>query len=218
MAKSFQKKMAETYTCKVRFHIQDADESYTVIAKDGEVTVQGSSDINVDASFTTTKKTLNDILTGKLTAFTAAGKAHVSDAAPLDWEIPYAYEPEKMKDLYFFLMHFFNTSEPEKIPLGEEHARRVHGAHAIPLYYHPGFRSAWYMVKKDDQLNEAGDTNPFPQAMVIIDGKGHAKIGEKTVKVKEGEAYYVPPNTDHVVWTEEESPLILIWFAWGEGA
>lgn len=96
-------------------------------------------------------------------------------------------------------MHFFNTTKPEKIKLGEEYSRLVHGAHAIPLYYHPGFRSAWYMIKKGEELNEQGDTNPFPQAMVIIKGRSLAKIGEQTVQINSNESYYIPPNADHVI-------------------
>jgi mannose-6-phosphate isomerase-like protein (cupin superfamily) len=53
---------------------------------------------------------------------------------------------------------------------------------------------------------------------VFIRGEGSAKIGEDTVKVKAGESYYIPPGSDHVVWTESDEPLELIWLAWGEGA
>ena len=115
-------------------------------------------------------------------------------------------------------MHFFNTSKPEKIKLGEQYSRKVHGGHAIPLYYHPGFRSAWHMVKKGEQINEPGDVNPFPQAIVVINGKGYAKIGDQTVEINSNESYYIPPKSDHVIWTESEEPLVLIWLAWGEGA
>ncbi len=46
-----------------------------------------------------------------------------------------------------------------------------------PLFYVTGFRSAWYRVEKGQQLNKAGNTNPFPQGFVFIDGNGYAKIG-----------------------------------------
>jgi mannose-6-phosphate isomerase-like protein (cupin superfamily) len=86
------------------------------------------------------------------------------------------------------------------------------------LFYHPGFRSAWYLIKKGERLNEPGDTNPFPQGFIFISGEGFAKIGEETVPVRAGEAYYIPPGSDHVVWTESDQPLELIFLAWGEGA
>ena len=73
-------------------------------------------------------------------------------------------------------------------------------------------------MKKGELLNEAGDTNPFPQAFIFISGEGFATIGDETVQVSGGESYYIPPGSDHIVWTESEDPLVLIWIAWGEGA
>jgi mannose-6-phosphate isomerase-like protein (cupin superfamily) len=128
------------------------------------------------------------------------------------------FTPEVRTELYTFLFHFFNPSVPERILLGEEYSRLVHGGHVVALYYHPEFRSAWYLLKKGEKLNKPGDTNPFPQAFIFIEGEGFAKIGDKTIKVKAGESYYIPPNSDHVVWTESDKPLILIFLAWGEGA
>jgi mannose-6-phosphate isomerase-like protein (cupin superfamily) len=136
----------------------------------------------------------------------------------LDWKIAADAAAKKMPEIYFFINHFFNRYEPEKIFLGEEYARVVHGAHAIPLYYHPGFRSAWYQIKKGQKMNEPDDTNPFPQAVVILAGSGFAKIGQKTVQVQKNEVYYIPPYADHIFWTEEKEPLVLLWFAWGKGA
>ena len=78
---------------------------------------------------------------------------------------------------------------PEKIVLKEQYSRVVHGGHVIPLYSYPGFRSGWHLVKKGETINEPGDTNPFPQAFVII-GEGMAKIGDDTIPVKAGESSY----------------------------
>jgi mannose-6-phosphate isomerase-like protein (cupin superfamily) len=128
------------------------------------------------------------------------------------------FTPEVKTQLYTFLQHFFNLTNPEKALLGEQHSRLVHGAHVVALYYAPGFRSAWYMVKKGERLNEPGDTNPFPQAFIIVEGEGFAKIGDSTVTVKAGESYYIPPDSDHVLWTDRDEHLVLIWLAWGEGA
>jgi len=74
------------------------------------------------------------------------------------------------------------------------------------------------MLKKGERLNEPGDTNPFPQTFIFIEGEGFAKIGDQTVKVKAGESYYVSPNSDHIVWTNSKEPFVLIWVGWGEGA
>jgi hypothetical protein len=37
---------------------------------------------------------------------------------------------------------------PERILIGEQYARSVHGGIAVALYYQPGFRSAWYKIRK----------------------------------------------------------------------
>jgi mannose-6-phosphate isomerase-like protein (cupin superfamily) len=167
-----------------------------------------------------TADTLRLIYDGKMTAMTAAGKAEASERPPLDVGLAEGLEftPEIRTQFYTFLYHFFNMSDPERILLGEQYSRMVHGGHVCALYYHPGFRSAWYLLKKGEKLNEPGDTNPHPQAFVFIEGQGFVKIGDKTVRVKAGESYYIPPNSDHVVWTESDKPLVLIYLAWGKGA
>lgn len=219
MAECFTKKISADYRCICQLNVNDLNESWYLIATNGKVEVCQEYDGELDVIVETTQATLQDIYSGKMTAFTAAGKAHVNDSAPLDWRMPKTgYVPEKIEHLYFFISHFFHPTEPEKILLGEEHSRVVHGGHAIPLYYYPGLRSSWYMVKKGEQINESGETDPFPQAFIFIEGEGYAKIGDKTVQVKAGESYYVPPNADQVIWTESEEPLVLIWLAWGPGA
>ena len=70
-------------------------------------------------------------------------------------------------------------------------------------------------MRKGEKLNEPGDIDPFPQALIFIKGEGFAKIGNKTIKVKASESYYIPPNSDHVVWTNSDKPLVFIWLAWG---
>ncbi|MBU7026130.1 MAG: cupin domain-containing protein [Theionarchaea archaeon] len=220
MAQPFQTKIEKGYTFTVQVDIQDQNASWHVVTENGKVTVNNGPCDQPHFIFVTTTDVLHQIYHGKMAAFTAASKAKMSDTAPLDWKIPENVEitPEMLSKAYFFLRHFFNTSDPEKILLGEQYSRVVHGGHAIPLYYHPGFRSAWYLLKKGEQLNEPGDTNPFPQAVIFIEGTGIAKIKDKTISVKAGESYYIPPGADHVVWTESDQPLILIWLAWGEGA
>jgi mannose-6-phosphate isomerase-like protein (cupin superfamily) len=165
-------------------------------------------------------ETLERIHKGELTAFTAAGKGSGADAAPL--EVEFGAAAERLEDpkgmMLGFLQHFFERERPERIQLGEEHSRVVHGAHVIPLYYAAGFRSAWYLVKDGQQLNEPGDTNPYPQAFVIISGRGSAKIGDAELEVSAGESYYIPPNSDHVLRAAPGETLTVIWMAWGEGA
>jgi mannose-6-phosphate isomerase-like protein (cupin superfamily) len=168
----------------------------------------------------TSPEMLQRIHAGELTALTAAGRARMSDPTPLDIALGpgVGFTQELQAELYAFLQHFFTPTWPEVIPLGEAHARVVHGAHAIPLFYHPGFRSAWYLVKPGEQVNEPGDTNPYPQAFIFIKGAGHATIGETTIQVEAGQTVYVPPGADHVIRNEGDGPLEVIFLAWGAGA
>ena len=165
-------------------------------------------------------ETLGRIHRGEITAFTAGGKGSGADVAPL--EIEFGAAAEQLTDskgtMLGFLQHFFARERPERIALGESHSRVVHGAHAVPLYYASGFRSAWYLVKDGQRLNEPGDTNPYPQAFVIISGRGRAKIGETEVDVRAGESYYIPQDSDHILWPAPGESLEVIWFAWGEEA
>lgn len=219
MAHWFQDRIDEDFTLTVQVDIQDTEESCHIIAENGTVTVYKGPHTHPHITLTTTADALQKIYNGEITAFTAAGKARMSDNAHLGWRLSEnEFKPETVASAYFFVQHFFSRGAPEKILLDEQYSRIVHGGHAIPLYYHPGFRSGWYLLKKGEKLNEPGDTNPFFQAVIFIEGSGFAKIGDKTVAVKKGESYYIPPHKDHVIWTESDQPLILIWLAWGEGA
>jgi mannose-6-phosphate isomerase-like protein (cupin superfamily) len=166
------------------------------------------------------QETLEHIHRGRMTAFTAAAKGSGADTAPL--EIEFGPPAEQLADprgtLLGFIQHFFVRSRPERILLGDGYSRVVHGAHAIPLYYASGFRSAWYKIMDGQHLNEPGDTNPYPQAFIIVSGQGRAKIGDAELDVRAGESYYVPPDSDHVLWPAPGQSLVVIWLAWGKGA
>jgi mannose-6-phosphate isomerase-like protein (cupin superfamily) len=212
---------AESTVVVVQLKIAEPDEAWYVLVSPG-----GPAELNEGfhespaITISMSKSTLERIHRGEITAFTAGGKGSGADTAPLEMEFhaPAGNLADPKGTVLGFLQHFFTATRPERIMLGEDHSRVVHGAHAIPLYYAPGFRSAWYKVKEGQRLNEPGDTNPYPQAFVIISGRGHAKIGECGVEVKAGESYYVPAGADHVLWPAEGEALELIWMAWGEGA
>lgn len=170
--------------------------------------------------FVLSLETLTRLRSGDLSPLTAAGREQLSDPAPLDFRLGEGLEltPEIYRELITFVQRFFNPTSPERIQLGEKHARVIHGGHAVAMFYGEGFRSAWYMLREGERLNAPGDTNPFPQAFVFLSGEGRAKIGEATVDVGANEAYYIPPGAEHIVWNEKEEPLTLVFLAWGEGA
>lgn len=221
MAESYRRRISDDLTLAVQIDVEPDRRPWHVLVEPGRrVTVAQGPHARAPFTLVVAEATLRSIFAGEVTALTAAARASMSDPAPLDFEMGEGVQltPDRYAAMLGFIQRFFDTSEPQRIPLGETHARPVHGAHAIPLYYHPGFRSAWYLVKKGERLNEPGDANPFPQAFVFISGEGWATIGDQTVAVRAGEAYYVPPGSDHVVWTESEEPLALIFLAWGQGA
>lgn len=175
---------------------------------------------NPDITFMFSEETLSAIHSGKMTGMTAIGRENMSDVTPLNFKLgPNAtMTPDLLKKILNFIQRFFNPSHPEVIKLEKDFARLVHGAWAIPMFYHTGFRSGWYQVEKGQRLNNPGDTNPFPQAFVIIKGQGYAKIGENSISIHSGEAFFIPPETEHMIWTADEGPLQLIYLAWGENA
>ena len=219
-AANFEKKIDDDYTIHVQFQIPPDKQMLLVKAEGGSVEViDGPGDI-ADLMLVVSEETLLDLWHGRMWALTAAGKALSTDKAPLDWLDPPDAKPSGASgtDALYFVMHFFFRTDPEKILLGEEHARKVHGGLAIPISYGAGVRSAWYMLKTGMQLNEPGDTNPFWQAFVVVEGRGVGRIGDTEVIINAGEAYHIPPGAEHFIRNDNQEPLVLIWIAWGEGA
>jgi len=175
-----------------------------------------------DPSFVITvdSETLRRLSEGELAPLTAAGRERLSDPAPLDFNLPAGEEmtADRIADMVEFVLRFFNPTRPERILLGEEHTRRIHGGRAVALFYDRGFRSAWYCLHKGEQLNRPGDTNPFPQGFIVLSGEGLATIGDRTTEIKTNEAYYIPSGATHVFRNDADEPLTGVWLAWGQGA
>lgn len=170
--------------------------------------------------FTTNSAILKDIADGTMRAPTAMAKARASDRAPMDVALMEGYELSETFDILEFIFRYFSVGRIEKIMLGAEFARIVHGGYAIPLVYAKGLRSAWYHIEKGMIINEdpQDQTNPFPTLVVAIKGTGYAKIGGQDFLFSEGEAYYIPENVTHVFWTENDEGLEFIIIMYGEGA
>jgi mannose-6-phosphate isomerase-like protein (cupin superfamily) len=211
---------ADTVALVVQFEFSPEGAWYVVSAPGERAELHRGSHPDAAVTIKMSTGTLQEIYKGRMTAFTAGAKGSGADTAPLEMDInePAGRLSNPKNVILGFLQHFFILGSPERIILREESSRVVHGAHVIPLYYAEGFRSAWYKVKPGQHLNEPGDTNPYPQAFIIISGRGRAKIGESEVEVEAGASYYIPPDSDHVLWTEGDQELVLIWLAWGEGA
>ena len=219
-AAMFEQKIDDDYTIYVQFQIAPDMQMLLVKAEGGRVEVIDGRSRIADMLLVASEEILRDLWNDRMWALTAAGKARYTDEAPLNWLMPSGVRASGASnaDALFFAMHFFFRAEPEKILLGEEHARNVHGGLAIPITYDEGVRSAWYILKTGMQLNQPGDTNPFWQAFVVVEGRGVGMIADKEVTLNAGEAYHIPPGAEHFVRNDNQEPLVLIWIAWGEGA
>ena len=110
-------------------------------------------------------------------------------------------------------MTFFFT--PGRVKVREprpELAGEAHGAHPIPLVYWDDLRTAWYVVRKGEVMNEEGERDPYPQAVVVLKGKGVFILDKAELELRPGTVVYEPPNSMHQIRAEED--VEAIWIAW----
>jgi hypothetical protein len=167
-------------------------------------------------------ETFGQLFRGEISGMTAAGKGTGEEASPLEI-LPGSAVQENaprasLAPVFHFITHFWNGRDPEIIALGREHSRPLSGAAIVGLFYHPGFRSAWYAVRGKESLNGEGDSSPYPQAYVILRGRARIQIDRRSIEVPAGEAIYVPPAAKHAVQSQDGGEVELLWLAWGEGA
>jgi mannose-6-phosphate isomerase-like protein (cupin superfamily) len=219
---TFCEKIDSSYNAIINFTETENDSACHIIITNNQYHLYEGLNDNANFAFKSSLDHYNKIYRQEITAFTSIGRENISDKTPLDVEFYKPITDNLMNDVLYFVQRFFNTSAHDKVILKEEYSRIVHGGHAIPLFYNKsddlGVRSAWYLINKDQRINEPGDTNPFPQYFIVIKGQGFAKIGNDTLIIKENEAFYVAPGLDHVFWNESEEPIELIFLAWGKGA
>lgn len=222
MSEAFEAKVPPDYSLKACLEITTADSDtvqWYVSCADGRLQYGEGTIRDPDTTFSLGEETLEKLYAGTWNGLTAAGRASLSDPAPLNFSLPRGANPlDAMRRGYFLVTHFFNTSNPTTLKFGPEHTRKVHGAGACPLFYHHGLRSAYYCVTTDDILNEDGAKDPMSQAFLVIAGTGTATVGDNEIAVSPGDAVYVPPRSVHMLRTDGPDPLEIIWLAWGEGA
>jgi mannose-6-phosphate isomerase-like protein (cupin superfamily) len=221
MARAYHKKNPQHTHGIIQFEIDPPGETWHLnMQSEQEPGLQQGMDAHTRFTVITSDDILIKLYNGEIAPLTAAGRARISDPAPLDFRLAEGVllTPEVYAEIISFVQRFFNVTPPERILLGEQHTRYVHGGNAVALYYHPGFRSAWYTLKKGEQLNEQGDSNPFHQAFIFLSGRARLRIGSQEIYVTPNQAFYIPPSTEHIVWAESDDPLTLIFLAWGGGA
>jgi mannose-6-phosphate isomerase-like protein (cupin superfamily) len=221
MAKAYDGKTRPREPIAVSFDIDDGAEVSHLVLRPGEAARIESGNC-ADSAFTivTTTEILRKMAEGRLSPLTAMARETLHQPAPLDVRLPagVSLSPELYHRIVRFAQRFFNPLPGERIRIEESASRVVHGGHVVALFADVGFRSAWYLLRPGDRLNGPGDTNPFPQAFVIVSGSGTAQIGDVAHRLQANEAYYVPPGTQHTVRPSPDEELTLVWMAWGEGA
>ena len=153
------------------------------------------------------------LLAGEADFGALIGRSKASEVRPINLEFP---DPSKMLEAWRkakpLMNFFFSPGLVKSKTLSPEFAGEAHGAHPIPLVYWDGLRSSWYHVPRGTVLNEAGEADPYPQLFVILEGGGRLVLDEEAAEVEAGRAYYVPPNSVHMV--EALTDMRLIWIAW----
>lgn len=220
MASNYKQKIPKDSHSDYQLDIEDLGKSFSIeIRPQNTVSISEKANPDAKINLMTNSNIIQKISHNEISALTALGRANISDSAPINFRTQegITFSMELYYEIVEFIQRFFNYSYREKTFYGEEYSRNVHGAGAVPFFYDKGFRSAWFLIKKGEKLNEPGDTNPFPQSLIVIAGSGYGNLGGDRISIKKGEVYYIPPDTDHVLWTENES-LEIIWLAWGQGA
>jgi hypothetical protein len=188
----------------------------------GEVELKAGRAPNPGFTCELDAETFGRLYRGEISGMTAAGKGTGDETSPLEILPGSAVQENASRSslapVFHFLNHFFQRDDPERIAFGREHSRPLSGAAIVGLYYHPGFRSAWYAVRGKESLNGAGDSSPYPQAYVILRGRAQVEIDRRSVEVPAGETIYIPPAAKHAVKSLDGGEVELLWLAWGEGA
>ena len=178
-SESFVTKIDSTYKATINFYLADSSKACHVLFSNNQFELFKGSTDSYNLSFSSTKEHYNKIFRGDMTAMTSMGQATSSDPIPLNFDIQKAISDNETNDFLFIAQRFFNTTPYDLVKLGEEHARIVHGGLAIPIFYQRtegiGVRSAWYQINKGEQVNEPGDTNPFPSVFYYYPGGGLCK-------------------------------------------
>jgi mannose-6-phosphate isomerase-like protein (cupin superfamily) len=182
----------------------------------------GGSPDRYDLGFEVNIDVLRRLDRGELNVLTALAQAHGNDPTPLVLRLPSGsqWTPENRAFLLPLLFHFWNREWPEVVRFGEGLTRQVHGANAAVLFYDRGFRSAWYQLKPGMHINAdpQGQTNEYPQLIIVTRGRLQARLDGKERRLSEGEAVLIPPGMRHEFWAGENQSAESVFLAFGPGA
>ena len=215
MAQNYSKIKPKEFSCQ--FNLKVGCENFNICVGQDEIDVNKGLVENALITMKMEENTWDNLVSGKCSGMTAAGREKMSQPAPLDFEFGDKINSETMQKIYHLAMHFFNTDFPTYAKFGKENTRKIHGGNAVPLAYGHGVRSAYYTISGDEQTNSE-EKDPWWQCFIIISGEGIANIDNKEMEIKKGMAIHVPPNVIHTFRAKPKGCLEFIWIAYGEGA
>ena len=196
---------------RVGVRLTDTGEASTIVLGEEITIIRGLDEPHVILTMEST--VFRRLLAGEADFGALIGRSKASEVRPINLEFP---DPSKMLEAWRkakpLMNFFFSPGLVKSKTLSPEFAGDAHGAHPIPLVYWGGLRSSWYHVPRGTVLNEAGEADPYPQLFVILEGGGRLVLDEMAAEVEAGRAYYIPPNSVHMV--KAETDMRLIWIAW----
>ncbi|MGB9134201.1 MAG: cupin domain-containing protein [Candidatus Bathyarchaeia archaeon] len=196
---------------RVCVSLSDTDESATLVVANEIRVLEGTA--TPDVRIIMRRQTLEDIAEGRADAFALAGRGASDEKRPIEFEVLKEEHSEEIWEAVKTLLTYFFTPGKIKIKrLAPEMAGYAHGAHTIPLVYWDGIRFSWILVKQGETLNKQGEKDPWPQAFIILGGKGKATVADNSFEIRPQTAIYIPKDTVHQIESEED--VTLIWLAW----
>lgn len=207
----------------VTFGIKIDGSDWTVESNDEAVRLLKGVPSNPTFIYVLEGETFARITSGNLGALTAMGQARASDPTPMRLEFMDDFKPgDDFKTQFLSVTsHFWTRGEPEILRFGFDHARTVHGGQAVPVFYAPGIRTAWYGILPGQHINQSpqDQTNDFDSIFMILKGgSAKMKIGGKELPMETGTSIHVHAGVAHEFWNPGQEPAEIVMVAFGDGA
>lgn len=195
---------------RIAVALTDSGEAATLVVGDRIRVVEGLEE--PDLRLTMEKRVFEEILRGDADFGALIGRSKMSDVRPINFEFLNPNRLAAASEALPMMAFFFTPGKVKVKELRAELAGEAHGAHPIPLVYWDGLRSAWYMVRKGEVLNEEGERDPYPQAFMILRGRGAFILDDVELELRPNTVIYVPRNSVHQIRADED--VEAIWIAW----
>ncbi len=196
---------------RVAVRLTDTGEAATLVLGEKIEVAEGSE--GADLALTMEARVFDAVSRGEADFGALIGRSRMSDVRPINYQVLNSSRLADIVEVMKAGMTFFFTPGRVKVrELRQELAGEAHGAHPIPIVYWDGLRAAWYVVRKGEVMNEEGERDPYPQAVVILKGNGAFVLDEDELELRPSTVVYVPPNSLHQIRAVED--VEAIWIAW----